>query len=1130
MKKIRCLVAVSFIILGLFCSLAASAEQKTHELYGTLTYPDGRPASELKISVYDGSAEQQTVTDTDGRYSVTITSDVVALCAAQGDYLAKCMLQLPQNAGQKYKNDFKLESAALVLGQIVDSSTGKPVEGADVVIRRQGTPSVKTGADGVFIQQVLPRADLTIIVSKDGYATKRMNFSSENMEATAWRIKLTPEGIIRGRITDKNGSPVAGVKVKIREDDEYTRDTQTDKDGRYEIRNVDPARPARLTVDDPRAPDTDPKLVDFQRRSAENTLDWVLDIKDNSRSINGRVQDENGHLVAGATVHVGYRSYIDEDKKVQSDANGAYVINGVEPKKTMIAVQADGFAPAFMTVDDKGNQQIDVKMEKGHSAEVFVSDSSGNPLAGASVAVGVGTSAIKWVLPIPDGDLCIYNTLYNAITDEKGRAILNNLPASDVYVSLFHENYTAPSNTSIRVDSSDNYVQMKPMPQIAGTVVDAKTGAPLQDFTVEWGPVKMYWSDETRAFNHANGKFVIQTGNGWSCDESEIHVRVLADGYISEKLIVKVTEAPKVDFGNLFKLEKTFSTKGKVVDGSGKPVAGALVKITEDRAFKLQESIHYDLPSTAHLQKFVTDQDGNFTIDPLIQKNATVTVEKQGYFRGVWLNIDLTKPIQSTILASATIEIHAESLVGKDMNLRLWSLEVMPAFRAFTIYEPLQKFMKFSDLQPCSYMLDIDGEKDSLFLDIKLEPGQHYVLDLDKKLEEVHGVVTQNGRPMPHRSVTVYYEGSDYRWNSSETDDEGKYSIPVFDAKLATTVSADKGKKSVKLKSGTNTVDFEISSSSTSASISGRVIDAAGKPFPGHIFCWVQKKPDVDRYNDPYAEAVFDDNYGPVELDGTFNFDNLSGATYSLIASSDLFLTSRSLSKQIKLDENVHLKDIELKIAESGKLKVTVLDSATGKPVSDIPIMLTTVDRIPLNALSRRYESPTDVPVGKYILWIEPNDGKYAPAHSAVEILPDKTAEVTFKMKKPQQSIVFKAIKRGPFDKLNWPDRDREISHGSQILRPPIASEDRPWIGFKLIDAVTGKPVLTDSKGLKWGGYVSAFDANREASLPIKPGNYILDAVLRNTDDYKVASKVNLWAIHTKLIVTKGKDTVILIK
>lgn len=146
--------------------------------------------------------------------------------------------------------------------------------------------------------------------------------------------------------------------------------------------------------------------------------------------------------------------------------------------------------------------------------------------------------------------------------------------------------------------------------------------------------------------------------------------------------------------------------------------------------------------------------------------------------------------------------------------------------------------------------------------------------------------------------------------------------------------------------------------------------------------------------------------------------------------------------------------------------------------------------------------------------------------------MPWKLLRVTIKLIAAKQRIVFKAVKGGKFEDLAWADKPATFFPGPADAPAENNGEVdcRPWIGFTISDAATGKPVLTGPNGMLWGGVLPGFNINREAVLRTKPGKYMLDAVLRNTENHSVKPFANLWRIHTKITVTAGKDTVITIK
>jgi Carboxypeptidase regulatory-like domain len=105
-------------------------------------------------------------------------------------------------------------------GQVVSSADGAPVRGALVQVTGEAPQSVMTSADGTFAIPNLKPGDFTIHARKPGYFTPDQIDSSiapiqVHLDANAAPIilRLTPEGVVYGRIVDETGEPVEGSQV-----------------------------------------------------------------------------------------------------------------------------------------------------------------------------------------------------------------------------------------------------------------------------------------------------------------------------------------------------------------------------------------------------------------------------------------------------------------------------------------------------------------------------------------------------------------------------------------------------------------------------------------------------------------------------------------------------------------------------------------------------------------------------------------------------------------------------------------------------------------------------------------------------------------------------------------------------
>lgn len=142
------------------------------------------------------------------------------------------------------ESEIRLErEQAFVVGARVVDADGRPVEGALVTRLHADSPSVTTGADGVF---VLSRGkgnpfgrEASVEIAKDGYA---------KMSETVWRwpddgrkmadIRLLRPAPVRGKVVDQDGRPVAGATVALQRTESWVKargDGKSDADGRFEF-------------------------------------------------------------------------------------------------------------------------------------------------------------------------------------------------------------------------------------------------------------------------------------------------------------------------------------------------------------------------------------------------------------------------------------------------------------------------------------------------------------------------------------------------------------------------------------------------------------------------------------------------------------------------------------------------------------------------------------------------------------------------------------------------------------------------------------------------------------------------------------------------------------------------------
>jgi protocatechuate 3,4-dioxygenase beta subunit len=168
-------------------------------------------------------------------------------------------------------------------GRVIDALTGKPIEGAEVrlidtiveqekkeiagrtVTTRSFTRSGKTvtGADGRYAFDGIRAGAYRLLVTHRMYLLSCMapaavrgqcdviTVDTDQRVADA-NMSLTPGGIIRGRVIDKDGQPLEGglVKAEVDQPLQGANTATTDADGRFEITSLPPGQ-MLIRVDPP---------------------------------------------------------------------------------------------------------------------------------------------------------------------------------------------------------------------------------------------------------------------------------------------------------------------------------------------------------------------------------------------------------------------------------------------------------------------------------------------------------------------------------------------------------------------------------------------------------------------------------------------------------------------------------------------------------------------------------------------------------------------------------------------------------------------------------------------------------------------------------------------------------------
>jgi beta-lactamase regulating signal transducer with metallopeptidase domain len=338
-------------------------------------------------------------------------------------------------------------------------------------------------------------------------------------------MRFQPGILVGGIVRDKLNQPIGGAKVTMRLPITSPRlanfvftaaELTTDKEGRWSWSSA-PAdlASAGMSVEHPDYLPATSRIM--------NVGDNLV-VLDQGISIKGRAMDRDGKPIKFAVARLGFDHFGSSEPETRADEDGNFVLKNCNPGKSLVTVQADGFAPQFQdVVVAEGVKPFEFKLEPGATMRVRVVDEQGKPIAGVIFASDTWRG---------------YRSLeFRRDTDAEGRIVWNSAPSDTVLCDILKTGHLSFRRLPLKAATEEHVITLRPELVISGTVSDA-AGKPLPSFRVRHGRVlsgssDIYWSrDEASAFT--DGKYSMKFD-----EPSEAYVLQFdADGFLP-------TESPR---------------------------------------------------------------------------------------------------------------------------------------------------------------------------------------------------------------------------------------------------------------------------------------------------------------------------------------------------------------------------------------------------------------------------------------------------------------------------------------------------------------------------------------------------------------------------------------------------------
>lgn len=359
--------------------------------------------------------------------------------------------------------------------------------------------------------------------------------------------------IVGGFIKSEDGEPIAGVDVKLLWDvirgNMPMNDSSkavTDPNGRWQCQITGESEDILIRL---KHPDYLAKFFSY-RPSFENLIEkTAVLIMKKGMVVAGYVHDTQGNPVANAlimpprsiTSTSGKHGIQDSAKTARTDDDGVFLLKAVELGLQDIAVDAKGYAPAFVSVNViEETPPIEITLDHGQDLTGVVVGIDGKPISGVEIKID------EWQI-IQGKDTNNFNYKQfkilrrQASSDAQGQYIIKHLPPiGDVNILFAKRPHHLISNIKNNMaKNKTKSVTMFPIPKITGAVIDADSEKSITEFKVTigctWDPnSKGSWHSKTKKITSPQGNFSRTKSNfcagelpspGW------VAARVSAKGY-----------------------------------------------------------------------------------------------------------------------------------------------------------------------------------------------------------------------------------------------------------------------------------------------------------------------------------------------------------------------------------------------------------------------------------------------------------------------------------------------------------------------------------------------------------------------------------------------------------------------
>jgi len=895
---------------------------------GTVRDARGRPLAGVEVTAmaprFGGTdaAGASSITDAKGTYSIAgLSGGEVELTAVHPGYtIPRLTLNLP--AGRSVQKAIYATALGVVAGSVIDEERravagvrveARPIGEARLVMPgfvRSPRPAV-TGPDGRFLLRTADEGTLQLEAVKKGLPPARsatLKIAAGERESG---VKIVmPRGVVlEGRVSDRNGKPVAGAAISASEPGEagngrrmvmnsLLRDSEdlprSAADGTFSLRVREGTYDVLIT-----ATGFAPKTVKGAQVSASSApLEVMLEP---GVEVSGRVT-RGGAGVEGVNV---FTISGEAGAPVQTSADGTFRIPDLAPGEMMLAFKKVGdFIQTTRAVTAPATG-VNVDLPPGGRVSGRVIDkATQQPVqafdAGISVSKG-GGSAVMMVPPVMHG-----------FTSSDGSFTIDSVPAGSQTLAVSAPGYVMARVPNVKVENGRSVENVEVALEIGVRItgrVTAPDGAPLGGALVridgEGAGAARGAGVDPYTLTDPSGEYLLE-----NVEPGRITLAFSRSGLLPARKSVTLSgTAARVDA----QLTAGTAVSGMVVTESGAPVANAQVSASSaaDRGSG---------------QSTESDSGGNFALTGVAPGHYEIRAAKPGYTDAVLRDVDITTAgllrlvisgggiitgritglnaaeLRTVVVQASSTEGNASASPDGSGNYRLQGAPT-GTVRVSARAGQLTSSSRSAPMQS-----------------VQVDPGATVNVDFDFNSDlTVSGRVTRGGAPLPGVAIAFAPRTGAQRFARTTADSSGQYRITGIDngGYAVTVMDMERGPYVTAYDvGGSGTFDIDVHG----ATLTGRVSDASTGSAIAGATVEVRRR-DAEA---PYARTT---GSGP---SGEFSFEQLPPGAYEAKAQK---VSYGAATVPVTVGET-GAPSVEVKLTPSPGLTLRLSDARDGQPLA----------------------------------------------------------------------------------------------------------------------------------------------------------------------------------------------------